>query len=284
MELWLWYSVLAFFTLVAYFYVLRVLKKRGVDISVILFYIFLVFGISCFLYAIIYSSNLLVSLNLLFVIIIAAIFSYIGNHFNFRALEAAPNHGYSMAVTNSFIIIVTIFSVFLYGSEFNVLKLIGVIITFLGSTAVAYSRKKSSKKDSRWVLYSLVTTIFFASFILTSKYLLINQIPPEVYLAYVSVIIAPIFFFSAGIKKIRKYNQKSNLGLFLLAGLLSFVFNIAAHVGYDIAPNPGYVTAFNYSSIIVVALIGHIFFGDELSASKSIGIVSVIAGLVLMAL
>jgi uncharacterized membrane protein len=53
-------------------------------------------------------------------------------------------------------------------------------------------------------------------------------------------------------------------------------------VGFNLAPNVGYVNATNAASISLLTLMSSIFFKDELTLKKMIGIVGVTAGLLLL--
>ena len=52
--------------------------------------------------------------------------------------------------------------------------------------------------------------------------------------------------------------------------------------GYQIAPNVGYVNAVNAASIAGVAVLASIFFKDELTRRKLLGILGVTVGLLLL--
>ena len=84
-------------------------------------------------------------------------------------------------------------------------------------------------------------------------------------------------------KKVRLSQlNRSQMITLLFIGVLSAGFNFGMQQGYVTAPNIGYINAMNASSIGLVVIGSAIFFKDELTLRKFIGVIGVIAGLVLI--
>ncbi len=62
----------------------------------------------------------------------ASILSYIGNLLYIKAVSLAPNPGYPIAIEGNKAVIVLLLSCLLFGAEFSIEKLIGVILCFAG--------------------------------------------------------------------------------------------------------------------------------------------------------
>jgi hypothetical protein len=62
----------------------------------------------------------------------ASILSYIGNLLYIKAVALAPNPGYPVAIEGNKAVIVLLLSCLLFGAEFSIEKLIGVILCFTG--------------------------------------------------------------------------------------------------------------------------------------------------------
>ncbi len=75
---------------------------------------------------------------------------------------------------------------------------------------------------------------------------------------------------------------KNQLITLLLIGIFGASFNYFMQVGFNLAPNVGYVNATNAASISLLTLMSAFFFKDELTLKKMIGIVGVTAGLLLL--
>ncbi|GEM_PF-2548854 len=65
-------------------------------------------------------------------IAVASILSYIGNLMYIKAVSLAPNPGYPIAIEGNKAVIVLLFSCLLFGAEFSLEKLFGVILCFVG--------------------------------------------------------------------------------------------------------------------------------------------------------
>jgi uncharacterized membrane protein len=72
--------------------------------------------------------------------------------------------------------------------------------------------------------------------------------------------------------------------LFVGIGILFAGFNYFMQLGYAVAPNIGYVNAINAASIALVAVGAAVFFHDDFTRKKFIGVVGVTAGLILLVL
>lgn len=70
-------------------------------------------------------------------LLLAAVFSFIGNYFQVKSYNESPNPGYASTLVATQLILITVFSIFLYGSEFNWVKVVGIVIVILGSYLVS---------------------------------------------------------------------------------------------------------------------------------------------------
>lgn len=64
-----------------------------------------------------------------------------------------------------------------------------------------------------------------------------------------------------------------------MIGVFATSFNYFMQVGFDLAPNVGYVNAANAASISLLTLMSALLFKDDLSLRKIIGIIGVTVGL-----
>src|SRR3712207_2996652 len=75
---------------------------------------------------------------------------------------------------------------------------------------------------------------------------------------------------------------RMRLGSFVLIGVTAAAFNFFNFYAIKVAPNVGYVNAANAASIGAVTVIAAAIFKDELTKQKSIGVIGVLAGLLLI--
>jgi uncharacterized membrane protein len=79
-----------------------------------------------------------------------------------------------------------------------------------------------------------------------------------------------------------KINSKLELLIFILIGIFWAACNYFMQLGFQEAPNIGYVNAVNASSIAIVTIFSGIIYKDELNIRKVIGVIGVIMGLILL--
>ncbi len=72
------------------------------------------------------------NLKILFLLLLAAVFSYLGNLLHLRAVADAPNPGFAVAVSSSRAVFITIAALFIFNSSLSWFKAIGVCLTILG--------------------------------------------------------------------------------------------------------------------------------------------------------
>lgn len=106
----------------------------GVDSKQLLFYYYL-FALPL-MFAILFISerpfSLSISKTALLLLLLAGLVGVLGNLFIVQSIKLAPNPGYSLAISGANVLLVTIFSVFLFNSEFSIVKWLGVIMTVAG--------------------------------------------------------------------------------------------------------------------------------------------------------
>ena len=66
-------------------------------------------------------------------------FAIFGNYFSVKAYETAPNPGYAAAITAASVIILTLFSVFAFGSELTPMRGLGVALSVVGVVILVLS-------------------------------------------------------------------------------------------------------------------------------------------------
>lgn len=70
-------------------------------------------------------------------ILVASVFSYLGNLFQFKAIDEAPNPGYVVAIVSFDSVLLVIASALLFGSSFGTVKLIGTVLCVAGLALLA---------------------------------------------------------------------------------------------------------------------------------------------------
>ena len=116
-----------------------------------------------------------------------------------------------------------------------------------------------------------------------SKYLLDIGVGVLPRLIYSMIIVSALIVIEMKFKKV-KYSglTASQLITLLVVGISATGFNYFMQLGYQLAPNPGYINAVNTSSISLVTLFSIFLFKDEFSPRRIIGVVGATIGLLLL--
>ncbi len=229
-------------------------------------------------------QNFIISLNQLLVIIIAAIFfSYLGNMFSLISIEYAPNPGYSLVISKSYVVFTTLIAVLFFHSELTLRKAIAILLIVLFSALIMLSQKVVKKRTSkRWLSMAMGAFFCWGFLSITSKYLFSQGVDITVYLTYLVFIVSMLILLEMKIKKVSLISFTKKPFLFLLIGIFSTAFNFFMMEAIKAAPNIGYVNAINASSIAAVTIFAILLLKDEYSIKKLVGVLGVTAGLLIL--
>lgn len=130
MKQWVIFSFLAF---VAYFIVnfcFKFISGKNPFIAAFILYVFDLIIITVFVFSQHYKFD--VDLKQIIITAVIALASITGTVFALKAINLAPNPGYSVAIFSSNFLLITIASIFIFGSELNIVKVLGMIATLIG--------------------------------------------------------------------------------------------------------------------------------------------------------
>ncbi|MCL5675786.1 MAG: DMT family transporter [Patescibacteria group bacterium] len=242
------------------------------------------FAIPCLVYfalSFVLKLSLMLSWqHLLILICMALFFSYLGNWFSLESIKLAPNPGYSLIISKSYVVFTTLVAIVWFGSPLTIKNSLAIIIIVVFSALVMISKKDRKINNIRWLPYAFASFFLWAFLALSSKYLIVNGVNVVTILFYLTLFVSLTIMGEVKIKRINIEYKK--WPVLVLIGLSSVFFNLFAQIGFQLAPNIGYVNAVNASSISLVTLFSAYFFKDELSFRKIIGIFGVTAGLILI--
>ncbi len=100
--------------------------------EVINFYFFLFSTIAIFLFNLVRITKLELPSNSTYIFVLTALIAVAANFFSISAMKLAPNPGYSKAIQSFDVAIITIASVFLFGSQITIAKAAGIVLSMLG--------------------------------------------------------------------------------------------------------------------------------------------------------
>lgn len=251
---------------------------------------FATFFIPLFLYvplALKEGANISITIPHFMIIFVLAFFcAYISNITSLKSIKYAPNPGYSLILSKSYVVFTTLFAVFFFKSHLTIKSGLAIIMIVGFSTLIVLGKTKTHKhSNSLWLPYAFVSFFGWGMLSIGTKYAFTIGINIYQRLIYIAILVS---LFIAIEMVFRKTSVK-NLGLrgifvLLAIGLFAGLFNYFMMVALDMAPNIGYVNAINASSISMVTVFSALLFKDEFTFKKFLGVLGVTAGLVLLVL
>jgi drug/metabolite transporter (DMT)-like permease len=220
-----------------------------------------------------------------FLIVIQGIFfSYLGNVFSLKGIQYAPNPGYSLIISKSYVVFTAIASIFIFSAPLTMQSMIAIILIVMFSAVITIDKDKNrTTSNTLWLPYTMGAFFCWGFLALSSKYLLNIGVPILARLILTMLIVAVLILVEILIKKINIFHiTKPQIVTLLLIGIFGSSFNYYMQVAFNLAPNVGYVNATNAASISLLTLVSAYFFKDELTLKKMIGIIGVTVGLVLL--
>jgi drug/metabolite transporter (DMT)-like permease len=219
----------------------------------------------------------------LLIIVTGVVLSYLGNAMSMISIELAPNAGYSLVLSKSYVVLTSILAVPLFGAQLTLPAIVAIGLIVASSALIMINPKEAHRaKSNAWILLALGSFLCWAFLSLSAKYLISQGIPTLVFLTYVFAIAVTCILVEMKLKKINFGIVKKRLWPFVLIGVTAAGFNFFNFYAISIAPNVGYINATNAASIGAVTALSVILFKDELTRQKLIGVIGVITGLLLL--
>jgi drug/metabolite transporter (DMT)-like permease len=236
--------------------------------------------------ALISKDSIILTLSQYTLLIVSAVFfSYLGNVFSLKSMECAPNPGYSLIISKSYVVLTSVSSIFLFGAEFTPKSALAIVMVIAFSSLIFIDKQadKRRKYKPSWLPLTLGAFFCWALLALSAKYLLEMGVSIPVRLLYVSAIVSALILGEIRLQRIKQVKLSTPQLLLLgIIGIFAAGFNYFMNLGYELAPNLGYVNLANAASISALTVFSAILFKDELTVRKIIGVLGVTAGLALL--
>ncbi|KKP86506.1 MAG: hypothetical protein UR89_C0021G0008 [Candidatus Roizmanbacteria bacterium GW2011_GWA2_35_8] len=247
---------------------------------------FATFFIPLFLYipmSIFNRSTFIISpLHFLFIFIMAFFCSYITNFTSLKSIKYAPNPGYSLILSKSYVFFTTIVAVIFFKSELNIKSALAILIIIGFSALVMIGKTKTHRhSNSLWIPYALVSFFGWGMLSIGTKYLFSLGVNIYQRLFYVAIFVSCFILIEMFLRKTKlRALSASSIVLLIIVGIFSAFFNFFQMLALDVSPNIGYVNAINASSISALTIFSTIFFKDEFTFKKFVGVLGVTVGLI----
>lgn len=245
-------------------------------------------GVPFFLYAVLTIQNhasLIVSPYQLAIIVLLSIFgSYLPNVTSLKSIQYAPNPGYSLILSKSYVVFTTLVAILLFHAQLSLRAGIAIVSIVLFSVFITVGKAKPTMHAKPvWLPLALFSFFGWGMLSIGTKFAFSQGISIYQRLIYLSVFVTSFILLEIRTRKINiKLHDRSYYILLVAIGFFSALFNYFMTLAIDLAPNIGYVNAINASSISAVTITSALLFKDELSISKMVGILGVTGGLLLL--
>jgi drug/metabolite transporter (DMT)-like permease len=217
-----------------------------------------------------------------FLILIQGIFfSYLGNVFSLKGIEYSPNPGYSLIISKSYVVFTAVASIFIFNAPLTIKSVIAIILIISFSTLIVIDKSRNKPESNKlWLLYTIGSFFCWGLLALSSKYLLNVGVPILTRLIYTMIIVSVLILGEIKVKYVDMFKiSKSQFFTLGMIGVFATSFYYFMQVGFNLAPNVGYVNAANAASISLLTLMSAFLFKDDLSFRKMVGIAGVTIGL-----
>lgn len=230
------------------------------------------------------TNFLLTPFQYLLIVVQGIFFSYLGNMFSLKGIEYAPNPGYSLIISKSYVVFTAVASIFIFSAPLTMSSVIAIALIILFSALITIDKDKNKSTSNKlWFPYTMGAFFCWGFLALSSKYLLNMGVPILTRLILSMIVTTVIILGEMIYKKVEwKRVSKDQLTTLLLIGMFGASFNYFMQVGFNLAPNVGFVNAANAASISLLTLASAFFFKDELTVKKMIGVFGVTVGLLLL--
>lgn len=229
-------------------------------------------------------TSLAITWSQLAILLMASIlFAYISNRASLKSVEIAPNPGYSLMISKSYVVLTTFLAIPLLGATLSSAALLAILLIVGFSALIMLDPQKNRKiQGISWLPLALVAFFGWAFLSLVAKYLFNQGMPTLTFLTYLYTIVTLCILVEMQRRQVSFGLLKDRALRFTLIGIASTGFNYFNFYAISLAPNVGYVNAANAASIGAVTIFAALLFKDHLSARKLVGVMGVIVGLFLL--
>lgn len=287
---WITSSMLMMASSIIYYVIIRYAQRNGIPNKA---YMLANFSIPAFFfYWFAKSQGHAIGIPVQFLIIIFAqsfFLSYLGSIISFKAIQNAPNAGYSLVIQKSYAVYTSIAALFLFGSELTLVKFIAIGLVLISSALLSIPPRSTTAKRTSlvWVLFSFFAFFCYGTSALVTKYIYMQGIPSAVILFWITFFVTVFSLIDLYIHRSQVTfslkTAKHYLLLFLI-GLSVTFFYYFKQVSEVTAPNIGYVGAMNTSSNGIYTVIIAYLFKEHLTWKKLAIVVAIIAGILVIIL
>ncbi len=220
--------------------------------------------------------------QLLILILFSVCFGWLGNVASLKSIEVAPNPGYSLIISKSYVLMTTIVAYFSFGAELSLKSGVAILVIIVGSILLSVGKPTNENVKKSWLPLSFLAFLCWGMISITSKYLHTIGVSVLTLLVYMNIIVTSIIGIELKIKKSFGSINLPQVSLLIAMGVAAAGFDFFMQQAFVTAPNIGYVNAINAGSITLVTIGSIILYKDELNWRKFTGVLIATLGLALL--
>lgn len=222
--------------------------------------------------------------QLLILLVFSVCFGWLGNVASLKSIEVAPNPGYSLIISKSYVLMTTVVAYLAFGAELSIKSGIAILVIISGTLLLSIGKSTNDNVKKSWLPLSLLAFLCWGMLSITSKYLHNIGVGVVTLLVYMNVIVTSIIGVELKFKKSLGSINIRQVMLLVVMGVAAAGFDYFMQQALITAPNIGYVNAINAGSITLVTIGSIILYKDELNWRKMLGVLIATAGLALLVL
>jgi drug/metabolite transporter (DMT)-like permease len=213
----------------------------------------------------------------------AVLFSYAGNALSMYSIAVAPNPGYSLLLSKSYVVFTTLWAVVFFDSTLTLRSTLAIGLIVVSSAVIMLHRSTAvGRPDRRWIPPAVGAFFCWGFLSLVGKHVQGEGVSTAVFLTYLFAGANLCILVEMQRRKLSLGVVRQNWIPFVSIGITAAGFNFANFRAIHVAPNVGFVNAANAASIGAVTVVAALLFGDELTPRKLAGVVGILGGLFLL--
>ncbi|MFH2118258.1 MAG: EamA family transporter, partial [Candidatus Paceibacterota bacterium] len=139
----------------------------------------------------------------LLILVQGIFFSYLGNVFSLKGIEYAPNPGYSLIISKSYVVFTAIASIFIFSAPLTIKSVIAIVLIILFSALITIDKNKNRANSNKlWFPYTMGAFFCWGFLALSSKYLLNMGVPILTRLILSMLVVTVLIFGEIIYKKV----------------------------------------------------------------------------------
>ena len=129
---WIFATIISSIAFAGVSLLLKKLTQYSLTPEILNFYFWIITSITFLAFALYKKSSFKIDKGSLVWFLVLSIVAFVANYFSIIALKLAPNPGYVRAIQSANIVLITVSSIFLFGSTISIKAILGIMLILGG--------------------------------------------------------------------------------------------------------------------------------------------------------